>query len=244
MVNTHSTQLNSTHLTHSLLILSLLPKNRPLSHCHFILIFSSLCQIDRSSSIHPSIITMPGRPLPIIPSSSSSSSTSSSSSVSSPDHPDSDGPASPFHKNNRFRPILDRFDEMTRNAAEIQSDLLRSIIRDNAGCEYLQQFQGIGALSSSEQVVASATGDADYIDGFKKAIPLITHPDIMPFIERIAEHGNEGSPPGGLLTAAPVQGLCLSSGTTDTRAKYLLYHQGLKEGTVEVASIAAAFREG
>ena len=66
----------------------------------------------------------------------------------------------------------------------------------------------------------------------------------MPFIERIAEHGNQGSPPGGLLTAAPVQGLCLSSGTTDTRAKYLLYHEGLKEGTLEVASIAAAFREG
>lgn len=37
--------------------------------------------------------------------------------------------------------------------------------------------------------------------------------------------------------------LFISSGTTDTREKYLPYHEGLKMGTLEVASIAAAFRD-
>ena len=198
---------------------------------------------------------MPGRPFPII--SSSSSSSSSNSDSISPLNDYSPLPSSD-QTINRFQPILDRFDYITKNAAEIQSDILRSIIRENVSCEYLQQFEGIEELSSwaaaeTESETADLTDDmtrsnkirrdANYIHEFKETVPLITHPDIMPFIQRIAEHGND-SLPRGLLTAAPVEGLCLSSGTTDTKAKYLLYHEGLKEGTLEIGSIAAAFREG
>ena len=192
---------------------------------------------------------MPGRPLWIIPSSSSDSSTDS---VPGDDLP---LPRAVHQKPNRFQPVLDRFEYITKNAAEIQSDLLHSIIRENASCEYLQQFAGIESLLPP--VVVDGTGCHEEVSGkmicqdedhgiqrFQKTVPLVTHADIMPFIQRIAEHGNDGCFPQGLLTAAPVEGLCLSSGTTDTKAKYLLYHHGLREGTLEVASIAAAFREG
>ena len=190
---------------------------------------------------------MPGRPLRIIPSSSSSSNSD----------PDSDDhlplPSAVHQKPNRFQPVLDRFEYITKNAAEIQSDLLHSIIRENASCEYLQQFDGIESLlpplvvdgTGCHEVTGKLIQDADHhgIQRFQKTVPLVTHADIMPFIQRIAEHGNDGLP-RGLLTAAPVEGLCLSSGTTDTKAKFLLYHHGLRERTLEVASIAAAFREG
>ncbi|MCO5591141.1 hypothetical protein L7F22_045122 [Adiantum nelumboides] len=126
------------------------------------------------------------------------------------------------------------FHDLTTNAAQVQESLLLSILQNNSSCEYLRQFDVSSHLLNNY----GHSQFADIATSFKKLLPLVTHADINPYLQRIG-NGERSS----ILTGAPLEALCLSSGTTEAKEKYLPYHEGLTEGTLETARIAGAFRD-
>ncbi|KAI5060230.1 hypothetical protein GOP47_0024650 [Adiantum capillus-veneris] len=124
------------------------------------------------------------------------------------------------------------FDDLTSNAAQVQESLLLSILQNNASCEYLRQFNVPSHLTNGH------SQSMDISTTFRKLLPLVTHADIKPYLQRIA-NGERSS----IITSTPLEALCLSSGTTEAKEKHLPYHKGLNEGTLEIARIAGAFRD-
>lgn len=66
---------------------------------------------------------------------------------------------------------LEFIEYVTTNADEVQKQVLAEILAQNAGVEYLQRH-GLGGRTDA--------------DSFKKLVPAITHEDIRPDINRIA----------------------------------------------------------
>lgn len=75
-------------------------------------------------------------------------------------------------------------EEMTRNADNVQQNLLAEILARNADTEYLRRFNLGGATDR---------------DTFKTKIPVITYEDLQPEIQRIAD--GDRSP---ILSAHPI----------------------------------------
>lgn len=108
------------------------------------------------------------------------------------------------------------------NASEVQEAVLKSILQHNAETEYLRKYGLNGRLDPHS---------------FKHCVPLVTHSDLQPYIQRIAD-GDKSS----ILTATPIEAISLSSGTSDGNQKYLPFTEEMRMATVEVGSIAAACR--
>lgn len=66
---------------------------------------------------------------------------------------------------------LQFIEEMTRNADEVQEQVLSEILSRNAKTEYLQRFHLDGATDRQT---------------FKSKIPMVTYEDLQPDIQRIA----------------------------------------------------------
>eukprot|EP00249_Psilotum_nudum_P016441 c25826_g1_i1 orf=273-2051(+) len=120
--------------------------------------------------------------------------------------------------------IIKDFEEMTKVADRIQKDVLRRILEQNKETEYLRRFD-LNGRSDPET--------------FKKRVPIVTHPDIQSFVQRIVE--GDKSP---ILTAAPVEALCLSSGTTNGSPKYIPLYKEILEATQYLAKLGPAYRSG
>lgn len=118
--------------------------------------------------------------------------------------------------------VIAEFERLTRDAAIVQRETLRRILAENGTTEYLQ---GLGL-----------TGRTDP-DSFRACVPLATHADLEPYIERIAD--GETSP---VLTAKPVTSISLSSGTTQGKRKYLLFNEELVKSTMQIYRTSYAFR--
>lgn len=95
--------------------------------------------------------------------------------------------------------VIEEFERVTRDAANVQRETLRRILAENGGVEYLR---GLG--------LAGATDPAT----FRARVPLATHADLEPYIDRIAD--GDASP---VLTAKPATSISLSSGTTQGKRK-------------------------
>uniref|UniRef100_A0A0D9XPW1 Uncharacterized protein n=1 Tax=Leersia perrieri TaxID=77586 RepID=A0A0D9XPW1_9ORYZ len=125
--------------------------------------------------------------------------------------------------------IIARFERATRDAANVQRETLRRILDENAGVEYLNGL-GLAGLTDADDVETS----------FRARVPVVTHADVEPYIQRIAD-GDASA----VLTVKPVTAISLSSGTTQGKRKYLLFNDELLQSATQffLASIAFTNRE-
>lgn len=84
---------------------------------------------------------------------------------------------------------IEEFETMTKNAALVQKETLQKILEQNCMTEYLQAL-GLRGRTDPES--------------FKACVPLVTHEDLEPYIERIVD--GDTSP---ILTSKPVTTLSL-----------------------------------
>ncbi|KAF3778259.1 Jasmonic acid-amido synthetase [Nymphaea thermarum] len=121
------------------------------------------------------------------------------------------------------------FEEVTRDAEEVQTSILGKIIRQNSGTEYLRKWLG--------QVQVDEVDDHALESYFTSLLPLSTHADYETYIQKIAD--GDSSP---ILTQQPITTLSLSSGTTEGRPKYLPFTSHSAQSTVHMFRLAAAYR--
>uniref|UniRef100_A0A0D9UYE3 Uncharacterized protein n=1 Tax=Leersia perrieri TaxID=77586 RepID=A0A0D9UYE3_9ORYZ len=118
--------------------------------------------------------------------------------------------------------VIAEFERLTKDAAIVQRETLRRILAENAGVEYLRDLGLAGRTDP---------------DSFRSCVPLATHADLEPYIERIAD--GDSSP---ILTAKPATSISLSSGTTQGKRKYLLFNEELVKSTMQIYRTSYAFR--
>ncbi|KAL5986940.1 hypothetical protein ACLOJK_015275 [Asimina triloba] len=129
--------------------------------------------------------------------------------------------------------IIRRFEEVARNAAQVQTETLRRIINLNLGSIYLKKWFGDDINSSKIRNIEPRALESLYTS----LVPLVSHSDLEPFIQRIAD--GDSSP---LLTQDPISTLSLSSGTTDGKPKYVPFTKHSAQATLETFRLAAAYR--
>ncbi|KAF5745983.1 putative Indole-3-acetic acid-amido synthetase GH3.5 [Tripterygium wilfordii] len=127
--------------------------------------------------------------------------------------------------------VIGWFEAVSENAGQVQTQTLRWILELNWGVEYLKKWLGdsidIQELNSS----------ADFESLFTKLVPLVSHGDLEPHIQRIAD--GDTAP---ILSQQPITTLSLSSGTTDGRQKFVPFTSHSSQTTLEVFRLAAAYR--
>ncbi|CAN4108384.1 unnamed protein product [Withania somnifera] len=118
--------------------------------------------------------------------------------------------------------VIEEFEALTKEAGKVQEETLKKILEENGGTVYLQQW-GLNGRTDP--------------DTFKACVPLVTHKDLEPYIQRIAD--GDLSP---LLTGKPITTISLSSGTTQGRPKFVPFNDELMESTVQIYKTSFAFR--
>lgn len=121
-----------------------------------------------------------------------------------------------------FDIVIDEFEAMTKDAKRVQEETLKKILEENAEAEYLQKL--------------GLKGKTD-LESFKTHVPLVTHQELAPYIQRIAD--GDSSP---ILTGKPITTISLSSGTTQGRPKYVPFNDELVESTMQIYRTSFAFR--
>ncbi|KAK4268856.1 hypothetical protein QN277_022086 [Acacia crassicarpa] len=119
--------------------------------------------------------------------------------------------------------VIEKFEALTKDAENVQKETLRKILEDNASAEYLQN---LGLHGRTDQ------------ESFKACVPLVTHKDLEPFMQRIIDDGDASS----LLTGKPITTMSLSSGTTQGKPKFIPWNDELFDTTVQIYQTSFAFR--
>ncbi|EEE51780.1 hypothetical protein OsJ_33229 [Oryza sativa Japonica Group] len=130
--------------------------------------------------------------------------------------------------------IMAWFERTTRDAADVQRETLRRILAENAGVEYLREL-GLAGLTDA--------------GSFRARVPVVTHADLDPYIQRVAD--GDASP---VLTAKPVTAISLSSRTnghgvllalqlrtTQGKRKRLLFNDDLLRSSIRFFHASYAF---
>ncbi|MCO5603643.1 hypothetical protein L7F22_057794 [Adiantum nelumboides] len=116
------------------------------------------------------------------------------------------------------------FEEETRNAAAVQNRVLTEILLRNAETEYLRERCGLRGCDGTRS--------------FKQKVPLVTHSELKPYFDRIAD-GDQLQSPSELFVSEKVQ---FCSGTTsDGQQKYLVLYKENLEASGFLSNIAAAY---
>ncbi|KAL3517262.1 hypothetical protein ACH5RR_024164 [Cinchona calisaya] len=118
--------------------------------------------------------------------------------------------------------LIAEFEAMTRDAERVQKETLKRILEENGGTEYLKKW---GLLGKTDQ------------ESFKACIPLVTHEDLEPYINRIVD--GDDSP---ILTGKPITTISLSSGTTRGMPKFVPFNDELMESTMQIYKTSYSFR--
>lgn len=118
--------------------------------------------------------------------------------------------------------VLEEFERVTKDAERIQRETLKRILEDNASAEYLQNL-GLNGRTDPES--------------FKAFVPLVTHKELEPYINRILD-GDFSS----ILTGKPITTMSLSSGTTQGKPKYVPWNDELFDTTLQIYHTSFAFR--
>ncbi|KDO86410.1 hypothetical protein CISIN_1g007464mg [Citrus sinensis] len=118
--------------------------------------------------------------------------------------------------------LIEEFETITKDAERIQRETLRKILEENASAEYLQNL-GLNGRTDPES--------------FKSCVPLVTHEDLQPYIQRIID--GDISP---ILTGKPITTISRSSGTTQGKPKFLPFNDELMETTLQIFRTSYAFR--
>ncbi|KAK2968111.1 hypothetical protein RJ640_003942, partial [Escallonia rubra] len=85
--------------------------------------------------------------------------------------------------------VIEEFEFLSRDAERVQTETLRKILEENGGAKYLQKW-GLDGRTDPES--------------FKACIPLASHNDLEPYIQRIVD-GDSSS----LLTGKPITTISL-----------------------------------
>lgn len=85
--------------------------------------------------------------------------------------------------------VIKEFEDLTKDAGRVQVETLKRILEDNATAEYLQKL--------------GLNGRTDPLS-YKDCVPLVTHPDLEPYIKRILD--GDTSP---ILTGKPIKTMSL-----------------------------------
>lgn len=98
--------------------------------------------------------------------------------------------------------IIGWFEHVSENACKAQSETLRRILELNCGVEYLRKWLGTADVGEMDDNTLETV--------FTSLVPIVSHADMDPYIQRIAN--GETSP---LLTKEPITVLSL---------RYLFYY--------------------
>ncbi|KAH0722197.1 hypothetical protein KY285_006340 [Solanum tuberosum] len=118
--------------------------------------------------------------------------------------------------------VIEDFEVLTKNAGRIQEETLEKILEENGGTEYLKQW--------------GLNGRTD-VETFKACVPIVSHNDLEPYIQRIAD--GDLSP---VLTGKPIETISLSSGTTQGKPKFVPFNDELMDSTMQIFKTSFAFR--
>ncbi|XP_020573134.1 jasmonic acid-amido synthetase JAR1-like isoform X2 [Phalaenopsis equestris] len=119
--------------------------------------------------------------------------------------------------------VIEEFEALTKDAERVQRETLQRILEENGKAEYLQNL-GLGGKTDP--------------DCFKACVPLVTHKDLEPYIQRIADE-EDASP---ILTGRPIKSISLSSGTTQGKPKFVPFNDELEQSTMQIYRTSFAFR--
>ncbi|CAL9050467.1 unnamed protein product [Musa banksii] len=117
--------------------------------------------------------------------------------------------------------VIEEFEALTNDAGRLQTESLRKILEQNGEAEYLRNL-GLGGRTDPES--------------FRACIPLVTHRDLEPYIQRIADGDTS------VLTGKPITSISLSSGTTQGKPKFLPFNDELVQSTMQIYRTSFAFR--
>ncbi|KAI3449250.1 hypothetical protein Pfo_005915 [Paulownia fortunei] len=118
--------------------------------------------------------------------------------------------------------VVEEFESLSMDAGRVQRETLKKILEENGETEYLLKW---GLNGSTDP------------DSFQARVPLVTHKDLEPYIQRIAD-GEKSS----ILTGKPISTISLSSGTTQGKPKYVPFNDELIESTMQIYKTSFAFR--
>ncbi|XP_050237756.1 jasmonoyl--L-amino acid synthetase JAR4 [Mercurialis annua] len=118
--------------------------------------------------------------------------------------------------------VIEKFEAITKDVEKVQNETLKKILEENGSAEYLQSL-GLNGRTDPES--------------FKNCIPLCTHQNLEPFIQRIAD--GDTSP---ILTGKPITTISLSSGTTQGKPKFIPFTDQLLDNTLQIFRTSFAFR--
>lgn len=85
--------------------------------------------------------------------------------------------------------VIEEFEALSRDAGKVQRETLKKILQENGGTEYLRRW-GLDGRTDP--------------DSFKACIPIVSHQDLEPYIQRIAD----GMSPSA-LTGKPITTISL-----------------------------------
>ncbi|XP_022748902.1 indole-3-acetic acid-amido synthetase GH3.10-like [Durio zibethinus] len=125
--------------------------------------------------------------------------------------------------------IISWFNSISENAAVVQRETLGRILELNYGVEYLKKW--FGDIKIQEKDVCALESL------YTSLVPLASHADLEPFIQRIAD--GDTAP---ILTQQPITTLSLSSGTTEGRQKFVPFTRHSSQTTLQIFRLAAAYR--
>ncbi|CAL5339115.1 unnamed protein product [Camellia sinensis] len=118
--------------------------------------------------------------------------------------------------------VIEEFEMLTKDAERVQKETLQKILEENGSAEYLKKW--------------GLNGRIDH-ESFKAFVPLVTHKDLEPYIQRMVD--GDTSP---ILTGKPITTISLSSGTTQGKPKFVPFNNELMESTMQIYKTSFAFR--
>ncbi|CAA2951666.1 jasmonic acid-amido synthetase JAR1-like isoform X2 [Olea europaea subsp. europaea] len=118
--------------------------------------------------------------------------------------------------------VIEEFEALTRDAGRIQKETLKKILEQNGETEYLMKWDLKGKTDP---------------DSYKSCVPLVTHEDLEPYIQRIA-HGENSC----IFTRKPITTISLSSGTSQGKPKFVPFNDELLENTMQIYKTSFSFR--
>ncbi|KAF5945631.1 hypothetical protein HYC85_015859 [Camellia sinensis] len=118
--------------------------------------------------------------------------------------------------------VIEEFEMLTKDAERVQKETLQKILEENGNTEYLKKW--------------GLNGRTDH-ESFKAFVPLVTHKDLEPYIQRMVD--GDTSP---ILTGKPITTISLSSGTTQGKPKFVPFNNELMESTMQIYKTSFAFR--
>ncbi|CAN0825172.1 Jasmonoyl--L-amino acid synthetase JAR4 [Linum grandiflorum] len=118
--------------------------------------------------------------------------------------------------------VIEEFEAMTKNAERVQRETLKKILEENGSAEYLRNH-GLDGRTDPQS--------------FTACVPLVTHVDLEPYVQRIAD--GDSSP---ILTGKPITTISLSSGTTQGKPKLIPFNDELMDTTLQIYQTSFAFR--